>query len=39
LFTSVITLDLFDHGDDIDVPVPDTGDTVDMTEEFARQYE
>jgi hypothetical protein len=37
-FTSVVTLDLFDYGDDIDVDVPDSGDTVDVTEEFARQY-
>lgn len=37
--TSVITLDLFDYGDDLHVPVPDTRDTVDVTEEFARQYE
>jgi hypothetical protein len=38
-FTSVITLDLFDYGDDIDVDIPDSGDTVDVTEEFARQYQ
>ena len=38
-FTSVITLDLFEYGDDIDVNIPDSGDTVDITEEFARQYE
>jgi hypothetical protein len=38
-FTSVITLDLFDYGDDIDVNIPDSGDTVDVTDEFARQYE
>jgi hypothetical protein len=38
-FSSVITLDLFDYGDDVDVNIPDSGDTVDVTEEFARQYE
>jgi hypothetical protein len=37
-FTAVITLNLFDYGEDIDVPVPDARDTVDVTEQFARQY-
>jgi hypothetical protein len=38
-FTYVITLDLFDYGDDIDVNLPESADTVDLTEEFARQFE
>jgi hypothetical protein len=37
-YTSVVTLDLFDYGADIDVDIPDSGDTVDVTKELARQY-